>query len=94
VPNSTPPQTKLPSFEEAVRLFQQWGFRVEPGPQAEEVTLIIDAPDHRNYSVHPAAMLPPKAAVALSVRQRRPAACKARQARRLAEYYPSQALAG
>jgi hypothetical protein len=94
VPNPTSLPTQPLSFEEAVRLFQNWGFRVEPGPQPEEVTLIIDAPDHRNYSVHPAALLPQIAAVALSVRQRRSTACKARQARRLAEYYPSHALAG
>jgi hypothetical protein len=63
------------SYAEAVALFEAWGFRVEPGPQPEEVTLIIDAPDHRNYSVYPVALLPAVAAVALSVRQRRKEAC-------------------
>jgi hypothetical protein len=57
------------SLEDAVQLFKQWGFQVEPGPRPEEVTLIIDAPDHRTYSVHPASMLPHMAAVALRVRQ-------------------------
>jgi hypothetical protein len=70
------------SFEEAVRLFKEWGFRVEPGPQPDEVTLIIDAPDHRDYSVHPAALLPEIAAVALGVRQRRKLACERRPAAR------------
>jgi hypothetical protein len=64
------------SLEEAVRLFKAWGFRVEPGPQPDEVTLIIDAPDHRNYSVHPAHMLPAIAAAALAVREHRRQACK------------------
>ena len=63
------------SFAEAVRLFEAWGFRVEPGPQLDEVTLIIDAPDHRTYSVYPAGLLPAVAAVALGVRQRRKEAC-------------------
>jgi hypothetical protein len=67
------------SFEEAVRLFEAWGFRVEPGPQPDEVTLIIDAPDSRTYCVHPAHMLPEIAAVALAVRQRRKDACRLRQ---------------
>jgi hypothetical protein len=67
------------SFEEAVRLFKAWGFRVEPGPQPDEVTLIIDAPDHRNYSVYPADQLPAVAAVALGVRQRRNNACRLRR---------------
>ena len=56
------------SFEDAVRLFKSWGFQVEPGPRPEEVTLIIDAPDHRTYGVHPARMLPQMAAIALRVR--------------------------
>ena len=67
------------SFEEAVRLFEAWGFRVEPGPQPDEVTLIIDAPDHRNYSVYPVDQLSAVAAVALGVRQRRKNACKLHQ---------------
>ena len=56
------------SFEDAVRLFKGWGFQVEQGPRPEEVTLILDAPDHRTYCVHPASMLPQMAAVALRVR--------------------------
>lgn len=66
-------QSKLPqfsslSFEDAVKLFKSWGFQVEPGPQLEDVTLIIESPDHRTYSVHPVSMLPQMAAVALRVR--------------------------
>jgi len=56
------------SFEEAVRLFKSWGFQVEPGPRPEEVSLIIEAPDHRTYCVYPASQLPQLAAVALRVR--------------------------
>jgi hypothetical protein len=56
------------SFEDAVRLFKSWGFQVEPGPRPEEVTLILDAPDHRTYGVHPASILPQLAAAALRVR--------------------------
>lgn len=56
------------SFEDAVRLFKSWGFQVEPGPRPEEVTLILDGPDHRTYCVQPASMLPHMAAVALRVR--------------------------
>jgi hypothetical protein len=40
------------SFEDAVRLFKQWGFQVEPGPRPEEVTLILEGPGHRTYAVY------------------------------------------
>jgi hypothetical protein len=56
------------SFEDAVRLFKSWDFQVEPGPRPEEVTLILEAPDHRTYCVHPASVLPQMAAVALRAR--------------------------
>ena len=46
------------SFEESVGLFQNWGFRVEPGPRPVEVTLILEAPDHRSHYVPPSSMLP------------------------------------
>jgi hypothetical protein len=59
---------KTPSFEDAVKLFKQWGFQVEPGPQPEQVTLILEGPDYRTYSVYEAHMLPQVAAVALRVR--------------------------
>jgi hypothetical protein len=59
---------KTVSFEEAVCLFKEWGFEVEPGPRAGEVTLVIDAPDHRHYTVYDAGMLPQIATVALQVR--------------------------
>ena len=58
------------SFEDAVRLFKLWGFQVEPGPRPEEVTLILEEPDHRTYAVYQAEMLPQIAAVALQVRWR------------------------
>lgn len=56
------------TFEDAVKLFKQWGFQVEPGPRPEEVTLIIEAPDHRTFAVHPADMLTQLAAAGLSAR--------------------------
>jgi hypothetical protein len=57
------------SFEQAIRLFKQWGFRVEPGPQPGEVTLIAEGPDYRTYAVYEAHLLPQIASVALRVRQ-------------------------
>jgi hypothetical protein len=59
---------KIVSFEEAVRLFKEWGFQVEPGPRPGEVTLIIDAPDYRCCTVYDARMVPQIATVALEVR--------------------------
>jgi hypothetical protein len=59
---------KEPSFEDAVKLFKQWGFQVEPGPRPEQVTLILEGPDYRTYSVYEAHMLPQIASVALRVR--------------------------
>ena len=59
---------KEPSFEDAVKLFKQWGFQVEPGPRPEQVTLILEGPDYRTYSVYDAHMLPQIASVALRVR--------------------------
>jgi hypothetical protein len=53
------------SFEDAIRLFKQWGFQVEPGPRPEEVTLILEGPGYRTHSVHDAHILPKMAAVAL-----------------------------
>jgi len=64
------PSFKDPSFEDAVKLFKQWGFEVEPGPRPEQVTLILEGPDYRTYSVYEARMLPQIAAVALRVRWR------------------------
>jgi hypothetical protein len=57
-----------PSFENAVKLFKLWGFQVEPGPQPEEVTLILEGSDHRTYTVYKASMLPQIAAIALRIR--------------------------
>jgi hypothetical protein len=56
------------SFEDAVRLFKEWGFQVEPGPRPGEVTLIIEAVDHCCTTVYDAEMLPQIATVALEVR--------------------------
>jgi len=56
------------SFEDAVGLFKQWGFQVEPGPRPEEVTLILEGPGHRTYAVYEASMLPQIASVALDIR--------------------------
>ncbi len=57
-------------FEDAVKLFREWGFQVEPGPRADEITLISEGPDYRNYSVYPAGLLPQIAAATLNVRWR------------------------
>jgi hypothetical protein len=56
------------SFERAINLFKDWGFRVEPGPEADEVTLWIDAADHRVCCVYPAELLPEIASISLQVR--------------------------
>ena len=56
------------SFERAVQLFQEWGFRVEEGPGHEEVTLILEGPANRSYYVYEVARLPQIAAAALRVR--------------------------
>jgi len=58
------------AYEEAVHLFEQWGFQVEPGPGADEVTLIVETPDSRTYTVHPVDRLPDIAALSLAVRWR------------------------
>ncbi len=68
---------RVPPFEDAVRLFKEWGFQVEPGPQAGEITLISEGPDYRNYSVYPANLLPQIAAAALNVRWRNGAIAQA-----------------
>ena len=57
------------SFERAVELFEEWGFRVEEGPGDEEVTLILEGPAHRTYCVYEVKRLPQIAAAALRVRQ-------------------------
>ena len=56
------------SFERAVQLFQEWGFRVEKGPGNEEVTLMLEGPGYRSYYVYEVAQLPQIAAAALRVR--------------------------
>ena len=64
------PDLESLSFEEAIRLFKQWGFQVEPGPRPEEITLILEGPDYRTCSVYNAHALSEIAAVVLSVRWR------------------------
>jgi len=64
------PNFETLSFEEAVRLFKEWGFLVEPGPWPEEVTLVTEGPAHRSYHVYRAAELPELAATILRVRCR------------------------
>ncbi len=39
------------SFEQAVQLFEEWGFLVQQGPRAEEITLIVEGPEHRSHCV-------------------------------------------
>lgn len=56
------------TFEEAVDMFEQWGFQVKPGPQPEEVTLILEGPDYRTYTVYEARRLSQIADVALQIR--------------------------
>ncbi|NBD35181.1 MAG: hypothetical protein GVY30_04180 [Chloroflexi bacterium] len=58
------------SYQEAVHLFEHWGFEVTSGPRAGEVTLILVTPCSRTYAVHPAAMLPRMAEHILAVRWR------------------------
>lgn len=58
------------SFEEAVQLFKEWGYFVEQGPCPEEVTLILEGPDHRSYYVCESAQLPQMAETILHVRWR------------------------
>ena len=57
------------SFERAVELFREWGFRVEEGPGDEEVTLILEGPDHRSCCVYEVDQLPQIAEAALHVRR-------------------------
>ena len=57
------------SFERAVELFREWGFRVEEGPGDEEVTVILEGPDHRSCCVYEVDQLPQIAEAALHVRR-------------------------
>ena len=56
------------SFDSAVALFRQWGFEIEVGPRAGEVTLILEGPDYRTTTVYEASMLPDIAGAAQQVR--------------------------
>jgi hypothetical protein len=56
------------AFEQAVRLFELWGFKVEPGPGSDEVSLVLEGEDYRTYAVYEAEMLPQIAEAALKVR--------------------------
>jgi len=57
------------SFERAVELFREWGFRVEEGPGDEEVTLILEGPAHRSCFVYEVDQLPQIAEAALRARR-------------------------
>ena len=59
------------TFEEAVHLFEQWGFEIEAGPRVGEVTLLLKSDESCTYSVQERTMLPQMAGVALAVRWRR-----------------------
>jgi len=73
---------KTLSFEDTVKLFEKWGFQVEPGPRPDEVALILEGSDYHTYSVYEARMLPQIAAVAMQVRwQNSPMALRTRQDR-------------
>ncbi len=67
---------ELPSFEEAVYLFEQWGFCVEPGPRPDEVTLILEGGDFRTYVVYEVPLLPQIANLILRTRLFCRRACK------------------
>ena len=58
------------SFEKAVRLFKEWGFLVEEGPSAAEVTLILEGPTHRSCYVCEPEQLAEMAAAVLRQRMR------------------------
>jgi hypothetical protein len=62
------PYCETLSFEKAIRLFKGWGFLVEPGPGAEEVTLVLIKLAHRSSYVYEVAQLPQIAAAVLRVR--------------------------
>ncbi len=59
---------KLPC-EEAIQLFKGWGFLVEQGPGPEEVTLILQGPDHQSYYVCELGKLSEMAEAVLRVRR-------------------------
>jgi len=56
------------SFEKAVQLFKGWGFLVQEGPGPGEVTIILDGPNSRPFSVCYPEQLSEMAAVILRVR--------------------------
>ena len=58
------------SFEQALQLFQRWGFLLERGPRSGEVTLIVEGPPHRSYNVCEPEQLARMATVVLRQRIR------------------------
>jgi hypothetical protein len=58
------------SFQKAAQLFEDWGFRLQPGPRAEEITVILEGPAHRSYLVCHPEQLAEMAAVILRQRLR------------------------
>lgn len=67
------------TYSEAVSLFERWGFRVEPGPRAGEVTLLLKTAESCTYNVQERSMLPKMAEIALAVRWRNGTALLERQ---------------
>ena len=62
------PDPEKLSFEKAAQLFKEWGFLVEFGPRASEVTLILDGVSHRTFCVCEPGQLSEMAAAILRVR--------------------------
>jgi len=56
------------SLEQALELFKGWGFLLEGGPRAGEVTLILEGPTHRSYNVCEPEQLTEMAAAVLRQR--------------------------
>ncbi|MBN1314149.1 MAG: hypothetical protein JXA42_01730 [Anaerolineales bacterium] len=56
------------SFNDAVSLFKEWGFQIEPGPMPGEITLIIEEGSYRVSTVFQADNLSEIAAFVLKVR--------------------------
>ncbi len=58
------------SFQKVVQLFEDWGFRLQPGHSTKEVTVLLEGPAHRSYLVCDPEQLVEMAAVILRQRQR------------------------
>ena len=56
------------SFQDAIELFQSFGFTVTPGPSYNEVTLAVDHSGGRTYCDYPARDLCAIAGKAIEIR--------------------------